>query len=395
MAVSTAVTRRPLWMSIAAVGALVVVLFALFKVFDATVSFRASAPVENLAFERVVFDEGRISIHVRNDGPDAVTVAQLLINDAYWNFDIGDRELGRLESTTITTEYPWEEGLPVNLTILTATGVTITHEVAAAELTPEADGGTFATYALLGIYIGVIPVVVGLFAFPLLKRMQRRWLGFFLALTIGLLAFLLVDTFSEGMELAAETAASLDGIGLFAIGALLAVSVLLWFEGWLGRRKDAAADGSASPGLVLGYLIAAGIGLHNMGEGLAVGSSLAAGEVALGTFLVIGFALHNTTEGLAIVAPMGGEANRPALWHFAALGAVAGIPTIFGAWIGGFAFSPAWAALMFGMAAGAIAQVIWTIAASMRGEAAMTRGLPTLGFLTGLAVMYGTGLLVA
>jgi zinc transporter ZupT len=147
--------------------------------------------------------------------------------------------------------------------------------------------------------------------------------------------------------------------------------------------------------LVLAYLIAAGIGLHNLGEGLAVGAALAAGEIGLGTFLVVGFALHNTTEGLAIVAPLGSRAERPSLWHFVALGALAGVPTVFGAWLGGYAFSPAWGALAFGIAAGAIAQVVWSIAKSMAGDQPELRGSVAVGFIVGLAVMYVTGLFAA
>ncbi|MGH2754502.1 MAG: ZIP family metal transporter [Actinomycetota bacterium] len=390
-------SRRPLWMTVGAALLLALLVILAFKVFDSTVSLREPPPVESLAFERTVLEEGSIALHLRNDGPDQVAIAQVLVNDAYWNFEVGDPTLGRLDTTTLTIPYPWEEGLPVNIAVVTSTGVTIEHEIEAATLTPELDRSTFVTYALLGIYIGVIPVGIGLFAFPFLRRVPRRWLGFFLALTLGLLAFLLVDTTAEGLELAGETAAALDGIALFAMGALLAVAGLLWFEGWLERRKATGASKGSAPtaGLVLAYLVAAGIGLHNMGEGLAVGAALAAGEVALGTFLVLGFALHNTTEGLAIVAPLGGEADRPRLWHFAALGLIAGIPTVFGAWMGGFAFSPAAAAFAFGIAAGAIAQVIWTIARTMSGEAAMTRGLPTVGFLTGLVVMYGTSLVAA
>ena len=398
MASSSAATgdRRPLWMTIGAAALLLLLVVLAFKVFDSTVSLREPPPIESLAFERTVLEEDSIELSLRNDGPDAVQIAQVLVNDAYWNFEVGDGSLGRLDTTTMTIGYPWEEGLPVNIAIVTSTGVTIEHEIEAATLTPELDSSTFITYALLGLYIGVIPVVFGLFAYPLLKRLSKAWLGFFLALTLGLLAFLLIDTIAEGLELARETAVALDGVALFFMGSLLAVAVLLWLEGWLDRRKDSVRSKAApSSGLVLAYLIATGIGLHNMGEGLAVGAALAAGEVALGTFLVLGFALHNTTEGLAIVAPLGGESERPALKHFAFLGLIAGVPTIFGTWLGGFAFSPAAASFAFGIAAGAIAQVIWTIARSMRGETAMTRGLPTIGFLTGLVVMYGTSLLVA
>lgn len=356
-------------------------------------TLREVPPVEALALERSVLSPGTIELRVRNDGPDEITIAQVLVNDAYWGFSAGDNVLGRLEATTIAVEYPWEEGLPLDIGLITSTGLVIGHEIEAAAETPPADGRTFLVYALLGVYIGVLPVALGLFAFPFLKRLSPAWLGFFLALTLGLLAFLLVDTIAHGFELAAAAPAALDGMALFAIGLLVAVLALVWLEGALARKQKAAAVTAAHPGLPIAYLIAVGIGLHNLGEGLAVGAALAIGEVALGTFLIVGFALHNTTEGLAIVAPLGGGQERPAMKHFFALGAIAGAPTILGALIGGFAFSAAWSALAFGVAAGAIAQVIWTVGRSMKGEASISRGLPAIGFVTGLLVMYATGLL--
>jgi len=382
-------SRVPRWAGVVLVVGLIALAAGAVALYD-RITLRAAPPVEALAFERTVLRPGVVEVHLRNDGRDPVTIAQVLINDAYWQFTASDPQLERLETATLTANYPWEEGLPLRITIVTSTGVTIPHEIEAAASTPEVDASAVATYALLGVYIGLLPVLLGLFAFPWLRRMSERWLGFFLAFTIGLLVFLLVDTVAHGFELAGETAASLDGVALFALGAVIAVATLVWLEGALGRRGDTGT----SSGLALSYLVAAGIGLHNLGEGLAVGAALAAGEAALGAFLIIGFAAHNTTEGLAIVAPLGAAAERPHLGHFIALGAVAGVPTIFGAWAGGFAFSAAWGALAFGVAAGAIAQVVWTVARQMRGEAALGRGLPTLGFVAGLLVMYVTALFV-
>lgn len=393
MATATTGTRRfPRWLGWGIPVALIAALIAAFVALDPIAALREVPPVEAIAVERVVLNEGEIELHLRNDGPDEVTVAQVLVNDAYRNYSINDNELGRLETATMRIPYPWDEGLPLNIALITSTGLTIEHEIEAAVLTPDADARTYGVYALLGVYIGVIPVAVGLLWFPSLRRASKRWLGFFLAFTVGLLAFLFVDTVAEGIELAGETAAALDGISLFAIGALVSVIGLTWFQGALERRRAAAV---ATTGLALAYLIAAGIGLHNMGEGLAVGSALAAGEIALGTFLIVGFALHNTTEGLAIVAPLGSAATRPSLWHFAALGAVAGVPTIAGAWVGGFAFVPAFASLAFGIAAGAIAQVVWQIAKNMPGSTGLTSGAGAIGFIAGLLFMYATGLLTA
>ena len=378
------------WASALAPVLLIGILVAAFIVLDPIGSLREVPPVEELAFERTILREGEIELRVRNDGPDPVTIAQVLVNDAYWNFTGPEESLGRLESARLNIPYPWEEGLPLNIALITNTGLTIEHEIEAAALTPETDRDAVLIYALLGLYIGVIPVAVGLLWFPAIQRAGPKVLTFVLAFTVGLLVFLLLDTVAEGFELAQAAPAAFDGLGLFVLGALAAILALTGMERVLSGEK-ASADNAA---LGLAYLIALGIGLHNMGEGLAVGSALAVGEVALGTFLIVGFALHNTTEGLAIVAPLGGG-RRPHVWHFVALGAVAGAPTILGAWLGGFVFSATLAALAFGIAAGAIAQVVWQIWRGGSRPLKVSSGAGAVGLVAGFVFMYVTGLFAA
>ncbi|MEA2446915.1 MAG: zinc transporter, family [Actinomycetota bacterium] len=387
MATEESRTRIPAWLGALAPLALVAVLLFGFVALDPLGGLRSGPPVEEVSFERTKLEPGSIELEIRNDGPDPVNVVQVLVNDSYWTFTISDAKLDRLEAATVRIPYPWDEGLPLNVALVTSTGLTLEHEIPVAAASPEVGAKTLAIYASLGVYIGVIPIAVGLLWFPALRRASKRWLGFFLAFTVGLLTFLLVDTIAEGLELASETGAALNGTALFAIGALIAVIGLFVLEHTLESRRDRGVAG-----LMLAYFIAAGIGLHNLGEGLAVGAALAAGEFALGTFLIVGFALHNTTEGLAIVAPLGAAATRPSLWHFVGLGALAGAPTIVGALFGGFVFSPAWATLAFGVAAGAIAQVVWAITKSLPAQGRLTTGYGGAGFLTGLAVMYVTGL---
>lgn len=390
-AVSERVGRLPSWAA-GLVPVVVIAALALgFLLLDPIGDLRSVPPVEAVAVERTVLREGEIELQVRNDGPDPVTIAQVIVDDAYRPFEISRSTLGRLDQATVEIPYPWEAGAPVHIALLTSTGLTIEHEIEVAAVTPEPEARTFITYGLLGIYIGLIPVLVGLLWFSSLSRAPPRWVAFFLAFTVGLLAFLLVETVAEGLELAAETGAALDGVGLFAIGAVATFAGLIA----LGTGVTKSRNEKALAGLPLAYLIAAGIGLHNFGEGLAVGAALAAGEVALGTFLVLGFMLHNTTEGLAIVAPLGGERERPALKHFAWLGAVAGLPTVAGAWLGGFAFAPAWAAVAFGIAAGAIAQVVWAVAKTLPQEHRLGSPMGAAGLVAGLVVMYATGLLTA
>ena len=391
---TSATARLPVWLAGLIPLAVIALLTGLFLAFNPIGSLRAVPPVEALAVERTVFTEGEIELQLRNDGPDDVSIAQVQVNESYWDFSVEDDTVGRLGSTEMRIPYPWEEGLPIRIALVTTTGAVIEHEVEAATLTPEADASTLGVYALLGLYIGVVPVAIGLLWFSALRRTSKKWLDFFLAFTIGLLVFLLVDTVAEGLELSGEAPASLDALSLFAIGALVAVMALASLQGFLARRGVSKGAASASA-IGLAYLVAAGIGLHNLGEGLAVGAALAVGEVALGTFLVLGFALHNTTEGIAIVAPLGSLRERPRLAHFVGFGAVAGLPTIAGAWLGGFAFSSAWAALAFGLAAGAIGQVVWQIAFSMGRGKSLATVSNGVGFIAGLLFMYVTGLLTA
>jgi len=143
------------------------------------------------------------------------------------------------------------------------------------------------------------------------------------------------------------------------------------------------------------YLIAIGIGLHNLGEGLAIGAAYNLGKLALGTFLVIGFMLHNTTEGLGIVAPVAREGA--ALRDLVGLGLVAGAPTIAGTWLGGFTYSPVLATLFLALGAGAIFQVVYEVLKLMIADAAQEVAtlINVLGFALGLLIMYLTGLFVA
>lgn len=366
-------------------------LVAVFLRVDPTRVLRtAFPPVEELTIDRVSFPEpGRMRIHVVNGGPEPVTIAQVMVDEAYWRFTMErDPTIARLGSATLELVYPWVEGEPHVVTLVTATGLTFEHEVEVATATPRPNARYLGTFTLLGLYVGVIPVVLGLLWYPFLRRIDRKWIHFFLSLTIGLLVFLAIDALEEALETSALVPAAYQGVGLIALGTVGAVLGLRALGG-LGR-----GTGNRTAPLVVAYLIALGIGLHNLGEGLAIGAAYALGEIALGSFLVIGFALHNTTEGLAIVAPVAGE--RPALWHFAALGAVAGVPTIFGAWLGGFSYSPIAATFFLALGAGAIIQVVIEVGALV--QRSWPRGLFTplnaAGLALGLLVMYGTALLV-
>ena len=349
----------------------------------------AFPPVEELTITRVTLpDRGVLRVHIVNGGPAPVTVAQVHVDDASWVHDMdGARTIGRLESREITIPYPWVEGEPFVVRLITSTGLTIDKEVPVAVLTPAPDARYLSTFALLGLYAGVVPVFIGLLWFPFLRGLSRKWIEFLLALTAGLLLFLGVDALAEAIELSAKVPQAFQGLGLVLLG-LIGTPLLL-----MALERARLKTGRASP-LYVATLVALGIGLHNMGEGLAIGASYATGEIALGSFLVIGFLLHNTTEGLAILAPLATERAR--LRTLVLLGLLAGVPTIIGAWIGGFTYSPGWTALFFAIGAGAIAQVLVVLARLFSNDEkrGFTSPLNVAGFLAGMMIMYLTGLLV-
>jgi ZIP family zinc transporter len=283
---------------------------------------------------------------------------------------------------------------------LSSNGTPFEHEFAVAVATPTVNTRFLATFTLIGFYVGVLPVAIGLLWFPFLAKLPPRAMDFLLALTIGLLAFLLIDGALEGLESSALLPESFQGGVLFVLTAAAAYLLLEWVGAMLKARRS-RPDGVGAPGQggwVLALMIAVGIGLHNFGEGLAIGSAFALGEAALGTLLIVGFTLHNTTEGLAIVAPLARERQRVSVGQLVKLGLIGGVPTIAGAWLGGFVYSPVWSVLFLAVGVGAIAQVIGQIARQMGRESSARRVFATTPVLTGLlagfAVMYVTGMLV-
>jgi zinc transporter ZupT len=388
-AVGTRAERRPLAVLVPLAG-LALLLVALVA-FDPLRSLSTAPPTEALAVERVTLSEGEVEMRVRNDGAEPVTLAQVLVNDAYWQFTASRDRLDRFETSTVEVAYPWEEGLPLRLTMVTSTGLTFEHDIEAATLTPRVGTGSLGRYALIGLLVGVVPVAIGMLWLPALRRASSTVLRAVLAFTVGLLAVLLVDTIAGGLDLAAASPASLGGLQVFVAGALAALAAMAAVDHLVARRSGAAG------GLTTAYLIAVGIGLHNAGEGIAIGAAVAAGELALGSSLLVGFAAHNSTEGLAIATPLASpvarESRIPAS-HLVALVAIAGLPTVLGAWTGGLAFSPLWGAALFGVAAGAIAQVVIVLGRSLVRDGGVTPAIAA-AFVGGMAVMYLTGLLTA
>ena len=355
---------------------------------------RGLPPIEELTVDRTRLTPDHIILDVVNGGPDPVTVVQVMVDEAFWTHTMTpDRTVGRLGRARIEIPYPWVAGEPHHIKLVTSNGITFDHEIAVAAETPKADAGYFLTFTLIGVYVGVLPVAIGLLWLPFLKRLDRRWVHFALALTAGLLIFLAAEALHEALETANRVAGAFQGTGLVVLGVLVTWLVLQAFG---GRRKTTqAAETPAAGRMRLAFLIALGIGLHNLGEGLAIGAAYAQGSVTLGAFLVVGFMIHNTTEGLGIVAPI--AQDNPPVKTLALAGLLAGGPTIIGAWLGGLAYSPLVATLCLAIGAGAILQVLGVLyrVVGRETENQLWTPLNAMGVAAGLVLMYATGLLVA
>lgn len=370
------------------------VLLALIVLNGAGIGREDVPPVEDLTVTRVALPrENEFVVYVRNGGPDPVTIRQVSVNEALWDFQMEpDTTVPPRGSAKITIPYSWVEAEAYGIGMITNTGITFEAEVPLAVLTPGFSADTFLRYALIGFYVGVVPVTLGLLWYPFLRRLGTSGMNFVLALTVGLLVWLVLDTLLDALEVAGELPGFLSGVPLVLSVTLLTLLGLLGAERLFRRGREEASRLGTS------YRIASGIGLHNLGEGLAIGAAFALGEVALGTFLVIGFTLHNITEGVGIAAPILKE--RPRLAHFVWLALIGGGPAILGTWIAGFAYSPLASVIFLAVGAGAILQVIYEVSRLLLKDSARTKqpalSFPNLGGLTaGIAVMYATALLVS
>lgn len=459
-------------------------------------------PLPEVTIEKVEFHENQVVAFIRNTGPEQATISQADINDRIQPAAIEPSQvLPRLSEAKVIIPFFWNTAEPYEVGITTSDGTRFSKVIEAAAPAPVPNINQFSVFAMLGVFVGVIPVLIGLAWYPFMRKITRNQYNFFLSLTAGLLVFLGIDAFLESNEIAANNlAATFNGQLLIIVIIIATFLGLFYISEYFSKRAESklsyeyekeekeqnaarhlgaqnnSSESSDKPlskaelssisithtlskdsidlthleqeeekekkekkkeqqlarlidkreiikPLTLSLMVAIGIGLHNFGEGLAIGAAVLLGEIALGTFLIIGFTIHNTTEGLAIVAPLA-KTGRLMIRRLIAMGLIAGVPTIFGTWIGGFVYSPLASIIFLSVGAGAIFQVVYALSVwmskSLRQSSkiinAENRDLvektarsgtglltsqeksPTAaiiaGFIVGLLIMYITGLLV-
>ena len=366
-------------------------VIALFLSTGGGLRLESPAPVENLSVERYRLERNLIELHIRNTGPEDIKIASVIINDAVMPFEVTPSvTIPRLGRAQIHINYAWTAGEAYGITIFTSNSIPFNVDIPVAFETPQPSSHTFWGFTLIGLYVGVIPVFLGIFWFPALRQLGRRTMTFLMAATAGLLVFLGLDTISEALEVAAEVPSAFQGIGLIGIGA---VATFLLLDA-ISRRQTDVTGSESDRRLAVALMIAIGIGFHNLGEGLAIGAAYNVGEIALGTFLVVGFIIQNITEGLGIIAPV--LRDRPSWSRLAWMGLIGGGPAIIGAWIGGYTPSPFLAVLFLAIGTGAIFEVVYEIAKLIQKDTARESMPLTVfsGVLTGMLLLWVTGLLI-
>ena len=372
-----------------------IVLLAILIVFllgPASTFLQFGIVLPEISIEKVEFIENEIQATVRNTGPIDVNVVVADVNDRIQPAAIEpDTHLEKFETALVRIPFDWNEGQPYTVGLTIDDGTRFEKQIDAASPSLEPSSELFVFLGIIGLLIGVVPIMIGLLWYPFIKKLGKNAFNFFLAFTIGLLLFLGLDAIEEAFEISNTHLAS-----VFNGELLIATVVILSFLGLYGigniliKRSEFS---KLSKGLAISLMVAIGIGLHNLGEGLAVGAAIALGQVALSTFLIIGFAIHNTTEGLAIAAPL--TRTKSVIGKMVGFGLIAGIPAIFGTWIGGFSFSPFFTIIFLSIGAAAIFQVVWSIFKFIKEESDSFSSISIIcGIASGLVVMYLTSIII-
>ena len=367
-------------------------ILILFLLGPASTFLQFGIVLPEISIEKVEFIGNEIQATVRNTGPVGVNVVVADVNDRIQPAAIEpDIHLERFETGLVRIPYDWNEGQPYTIGLTIDDGTRFEKQIDAASASLEPNSELFVFLGIIGLLIGVVPIMIGLLWYPFIKKLGKNAFNFFLAFTIGLLLFLGLDAIEEAFEISdTHLAPVFNGELLIATVVILSFLGLYGIGNLLIKRSEFS---KLSKGLAISLMVAVGIGLHNLGEGLAVGAAIALGQVALSTFLIIGFAIHNTTEGLAIAAPL--TRTKSVIGKMVGFGLIAGIPAIFGTWIGGFSFSPFFTIIFLSIGAGAIFQVVWSIFKFIKEESDSFSSISIIcGIASGLVVMYLTSIII-
>src|SRR5918993_312397 len=388
---------------------LAIMIFFLFTpIFQSFIN--SGIPLPEVAIEKIEFreDPSQIIAFIRNVGPTEITIAQADVNDRIHAAAIEpSKTLSRLSDAKVIIPFFWNPAEPYEVGITTDDGTRFSKTIEAAALAPNPDSQQIIFFAVIGIYVGIIPVMIGLLWYPFIKSMSRNKYNFFLSLTAGLLVFLGIDALVESNEITTDNVSSIfSGQMLIVIVTTISFIALLYASEKLTQRaikKSLSSTEMTSPH-------------SSYSDSTATSSTQTRSNVnqrqmqelvkplAISLMIAIGIGLHNFGEGLAIVAPLA-KSRKLMLRRLILMGVIAGAPTIAGAWIGGFLYSPIATIIFLSIGAGAIFQVVYSIGSWVlrpvdntdndKNKKIVAVNIFTIaGFAIGMVIMYVTGLLV-
>ena len=339
--------------------------------------------------ENIDFLDTEILVTVRNVGHTSIKIAMADINDRIQPAAVEpDNKLERFEVALVRIPFAWNESEPYLIGITTDDGTRFEKEVKSSFHSLSLDFDTVLLFIIIGLFVGVLPIFIGLLWLPFIRLIKSKY-NFFLSFTIGLLLFLAIDTLEELFHISKDLSSFNSSLLIVTI-ILLSVICLHHFSNKL--TKMSYSNSGLLKYIYVAIIIAIGIGLHNFGEGISIGTAVRIGQMSLGNFLIMGFTIHNVTEGVAIATPMSKEKS---VKHIIIVASIAGFPTIFGILVGGFVYSAIASVIFLSVGVGSIIYIIITLLAWIKIKYGnMTNISNTSGILLAMISMYVTSIIV-
>ncbi|MCY3854241.1 MAG: divalent cation transporter [Thaumarchaeota archaeon] len=342
-----------------------------------------------ISIEQIDFVESEIRVSVRNTGHIPVNIVMADVNDRIQSANIEpNKKLERFDTALIHIPFEWSKSKPYAIGLTTEDGIRFEKKVESAFYLLKPTFDVVLLLVTLGIYVGIFPILIGFSWLPFMKKFKKYY-SFFLSFTVGLLFFLVIETSVELFDLSQHLDSSFNSTTLILIIILLTAFGLYHLDYNVINRNQSGLKRSS---IAISLMISVGIGLHNFGEGIIIGTSINLGKIALGNFLVIGFALHNITEGFAISTPLTKE-NLLVKYLFVLL-PIAGLPTIFGLLVGGFTNSLIVNIIFISLGIGSISYVILTIMKWINKQYFILNKDITTGISSGMCIMYIISIIV-
>lgn len=205
--------------------------------------------------------------------------------------------------------------------------------------------------SLLGLFFGTIGTTIGGIIGIFLKKNSNKFLSFILSFASGLmLAVICFDLIPEAIEI--------SSIYSTVLGIILGIVIMMICDSVVQSKFNTQKIASKQAGLLkTGIIVGIGLALHNIPEGLAIGSGFDS-STELGFSLAIAICLHDIPEGISMAVPMknGGMKPSKVIYYVILSGVTTGVGAFFGAIIG--TISEQIIAVCLSFAAGAMLYIV-------------------------------------